>query len=131
MKFLTDENFNNDILRGVWRRIPDASFIRVQDTEIAGADDPRVLEYAAEQGFMILSHDVNTLRGFFYDRVTAELPVPGVFLVYKQVPIGRVVDELELIILSSEQSDRHQIGNLLQRAGEVGDGSRLKHNRLR
>lgn len=105
MKFLADENFNNDILRGVWRRIPDASFIRVQDTEIAGADDPRVLEYAAEQGFMILSHDVNTLRGFFYDRVTAELPVPGVFLVYKQVPIGRVVDELELIILSSEQSE--------------------------
>ena len=34
MTFLADENFNNDILRGVWRRIPDARFIRVQDTEI-------------------------------------------------------------------------------------------------
>jgi predicted nuclease of predicted toxin-antitoxin system len=66
MKFLADENFNNDILRGVWRRIPDASFTRVQDTEIAGADDPRVLEYAAEQGYIILSHDVNTMRGYFY-----------------------------------------------------------------
>jgi hypothetical protein len=50
MKFLADENFNNDILRGVWRRIPDANFTRVQDTEIAGAEDMRVLEHAAEQG---------------------------------------------------------------------------------
>jgi len=63
MRFLADENFNNDILRGVWRRIANASFTRVQDTEIAGADDPRVLEYAAEQGYIVLSHDVNTRAG--------------------------------------------------------------------
>jgi hypothetical protein len=105
MKFLTDENFNNDILRGVWRRIPDASFTRVQDTEIAGADDPRVLEYAADQGYIILTHDVNTLRGFFYERVRAELPMSGVFLVHKQTAVGRVVDELELIIQASDESE--------------------------
>jgi len=105
MKFLADENFNNDILRGVWRRIPEASFIRVQDTEIAGTDDLRVLEYAAEQGYIVLTHDVNTLRGIFYKRVEAEQPVPGVFLVPKQIPIGRVVDEPEMIILASEQSE--------------------------
>ncbi len=105
MKFLADENFNNDILRGVWRRIPDVSFTRVQDTEIAGADDPRVLEYAAEQGYIVLTHDVNTMRGYFYDRVKEKLPVPGLFLVHKQTPVGRVVDALELIILASEESD--------------------------
>lgn len=105
MNFLADENFNNDILRGVWRRLPSASFTRVQDTEIAGADDPRVLEYAVEQGYLVLTHDVNTLRGFFYDRVTADLPVPGVLLVPKQTPIGRIIDDLELIILASELSE--------------------------
>ncbi|MBZ0306214.1 MAG: DUF5615 family PIN-like protein [Anaerolineae bacterium] len=105
MKFLADENFNNDILRGVWRRIPDASFTRVQDTDIAGADDPRVLEYAVEQGYIVLSHDVNTMRGYFYDRITAELPVPGLFLVHKQTPIGEVIDALELIILASDESE--------------------------
>lgn len=56
MKFVADENFNNDILRDVWRRIPDTNFTRVQDTSIAGADDSRVLEYAAEQGYIILSY---------------------------------------------------------------------------
>ena len=105
MKFLADENFNNDILRGVWRRIADASFTRVQDTEIAGADDLRVLEYAAEQDYIVLTHDVNTMRGYFYDRVIAKLPVPGLFLVHKQIPVGRVVDALELIILASDESE--------------------------
>jgi hypothetical protein len=105
VKFLADENFNNDILRGVWRRIPDASFTRVQDTGIAGADDPRVLEYAAEQGYIILSHDVNTMRGYFYDRITAGLPTPGLFLVHKQTPISEVIDALELVILASEEHE--------------------------
>jgi hypothetical protein len=105
LKFLADENFNNDILRGILRRIPDATFIRVQDTQIAGVDDLRVLEYAAEQGYIILTHDVNTMRGYFYDRLKAELPVPGLFLVHKQTPIGEVIDALELIILASDESE--------------------------
>lgn len=105
MKFLADENFNNDILRGVWRRIPDASFTRVQDTAIIGADDPHVLEYAAERGYVLLTHDVNTMRGYFYERLEAELPLPGLFLVHKQTPVGKVVDVLELIILASDDSE--------------------------
>ena len=105
MKFLADENFNNDILRGVWRRIPEANFTRVQDTEILGADDPRVLEYVAEHGYIVLTHDVNTMPGYFYDRIDKELHVPGLFLVHKHTPVGRVVDALELIILASEDSD--------------------------
>lgn len=105
MKFLADENFNNDILRGVWRRIPNASFTRVQDTDIFGADDPRVLEYAAEYGYIILTHDVNTMRGYFYDRMNAELPLPGLFLIHKQTAIRQVIEALELIILASDESE--------------------------
>lgn len=105
MKFLADENFNNDILRGVWRRIPTVNFTRVQDTPITGVDDVRLLEYAAEHSYILLTHDVNTIRGYFYDRVATGLPVPGVFLVHKQTPVGRVVDALELIIFASDESE--------------------------
>lgn len=105
MKFLADENFNNDILRGVWRRTPEASFTRVQDTSIAGADDPRVLEYATEHSYIVLTHDVNTMRGHFYERMNAGLPLPGLFLVLKKTPVGQVVDELVLIILATDESE--------------------------
>jgi hypothetical protein len=105
MRFLADENFNNDILRGVWRRISAASFTRVQDIEIVGADDSTVLAYAAEHGYILLSHDTNTIPGHFYTRLNANLPVPGVFLVHKPTPVGNVVDALELIILASETAE--------------------------
>ena len=105
MKFLADENFNNDILRGIWRRIPDAVIVRVQDTATAGAEDPEILAHAAEEGYFLLSHDVNTMGGFFYDRVRERQPVPGLFLAHKRTPVGRVVDDLELIIRASEASE--------------------------
>ncbi len=68
-------------------------------------DDPRVLEYAAEHGYIVLSHDVNTLRGTFYERLAAELPMPGLFLVHKHTPIAEVIDALELILLASDESE--------------------------
>ena len=35
-----DEDFNNDIVRGLRRREPSIDIVRVQDAEIGGADDP-------------------------------------------------------------------------------------------
>lgn len=45
-----DENFNNDIIRGLLRRKPDLDIVRVQDVGLSGADDPTVLEWAAQEG---------------------------------------------------------------------------------
>jgi hypothetical protein len=105
MRLLADENFNNDILRGVRRRIPDADILRTQDTEMAGKSDPLILEWAAQHNYIILSHDVNTMRGYFYERVKVGLPVPGMFLVLNDQPIGAVIDSLELILLASDESE--------------------------
>jgi hypothetical protein len=58
LKFLADENFNNDILRGVLRLNPEIDIIRVQDTDLVAAPDPVVLAWAAEQGRVLLTHDV-------------------------------------------------------------------------
>lgn len=105
MKFLADENFNNEILRGLQRRLPDVHVTRAQDTELAGQPDPHLLAWAAEHRTIILSHDVNTLRGYFYDRLNAALPVPGVFLVQGDKPIGAVIESLVLIITTSDDSE--------------------------
>ena len=43
MKFLADENFNNNIIRGLLRRQSDIDIIRVQDVGLSGKDDPTVL----------------------------------------------------------------------------------------
>jgi hypothetical protein len=105
MRLLADENFNNAILRGVWRRIPGAVFVRVQDTELAGAEDPLVLAYAAKHNYILLTHDEKTMQRYFYERIQANRVVPALFVVHKRTPVGRVVDALEIIILASDASE--------------------------
>jgi hypothetical protein len=45
-RLLADENFNNQIVRGVLRQSPDIDIVRVQDVDLSGVDDPTVLEWA-------------------------------------------------------------------------------------
>lgn len=49
-RLLADENFDNDILRGVLRRRPGLDFVRVQDVGLIGAQDPEILQWAADEG---------------------------------------------------------------------------------
>ena len=61
-----DENFNNDIVRGLLRRKPDLDIVRVQDAGLSGADDPTVLEWAAQERRVLLTHDVSTITHHAY-----------------------------------------------------------------
>jgi len=106
MRFLADENFDNDILRGVLRENPDFDVIRVQDTEIYQADDSTLLAWAARENRILLSHDVNTLVGLAYQRIAKGLPTPGVIEITKQkISIGQAIDELILIEGASEAEE--------------------------
>jgi predicted nuclease of predicted toxin-antitoxin system len=104
MRFLADENFNHDILWDVWQYIPDATISRVQDL-IPNAEDNQILEYAARNSYLLLSHDVNTMRSLYEERLSAGLSVPGVLLVHKETLIDLVIDELQVIILTSAQAE--------------------------
>ena len=62
MKWLADENFDNDIIRGIIRRAPDFDIIRVQDvSQISGENDPAILAWAPTNGRIVLTHDLATM----------------------------------------------------------------------
>ena len=105
LRFLADENFNNDILRGLLRRHPDLDIVRVQDIGLSGADDPTLLVWAAQQGRIILTHDVTTMTRYAYERVEAGQPMPGVFEVSRSVPIGTVIEDIILLAESSLEGE--------------------------
>jgi hypothetical protein len=50
-----DENFNNDIVRGLLRRAPHINIVRIQDVGLSGADDATVLAWAADVGRVLLT----------------------------------------------------------------------------
>ena len=84
---VSDENFNNDIVRGLLRRNPDLDIIRVQDVGLRGAEDPDILEWAANEDRVVLTHDAATMASFAYDRVKRGLSMPGVIEVADDLPI--------------------------------------------
>ncbi|MEM8641027.1 MAG: DUF5615 family PIN-like protein [Cyanobacteria bacterium P01_G01_bin.54] len=96
-QFLADENFNNQIVRGVLRQNPAVNIVRVQDVGLQGASDPDVLSWAAQAGRIVLTHDVATMIMFAYDRIQAGLSMPGLFEVKRHIPVGLVIEEIVLI----------------------------------
>jgi len=105
MRLLLDENFNHHILGGLKLRIPNLDYVIAQKTLLKGVEDPDLLEWAAVENRIVLTHDVNTIPKFAYDRIRAGLPMPGAIVVPKDFPIGQAVEELLTIILCSEQSE--------------------------
>jgi hypothetical protein len=104
-RLAADENFNNAILRGLQLRIIDLDIVRIQDTTIAGADDPTMLEWCATENRILLTHDVKTVTAFANQRVEQGLPMPGVVEVRKSMAIGQAIEELVLFALASEPSE--------------------------
>ena len=43
LRFLVDEDFDNDIVRGLLRRLPTLDIVRAQDMGLFGSPDPIVL----------------------------------------------------------------------------------------
>jgi hypothetical protein len=105
MKFLADENFDNRIVRGLLRRQPDLDIVRVQDLEIAGADDLTVLAWAAETGRILLTHDQRTIPGYTYERLAAGQIIAGVIVASDNLPISTIIDDILLIVECSSASE--------------------------
>lgn len=105
LKLAADENFNNDILRGLLRRNPNVDVVRVQDAGLSGADDPAVLAWSAAEDRVLLTHDVATMTRYAYERVSRGEPMPGVFEVARTVPVAVVIHDLLLLTEGSLEGE--------------------------
>jgi len=105
LRLLADENFDNRILRGLLRRNADLDIVRVQDVGLLHADDPAIPAWAAENGRIVITHDVSTMTLYAYQRVNADQMMPGVFEVPVSIAISLAIDDLCLLAECSEQDE--------------------------
>jgi hypothetical protein len=78
-----------------------------------GVTDPVVLAWAADQQRVLVTHDVNTIPTHAYERVSANLPMPGVVIGPEGLGIGVAIEELAVVVECANLSDvDHQVISL-------------------
>jgi hypothetical protein len=105
LRFLADECFNGDLYRAVLGRCPALDIVRAQDVGLGAKLDPDVLAWAAERGRLVLSHDVNALVGFAYDRTRTHLSMPGVVEVSRTISIEAAVTDIIILAECSREGE--------------------------
>ena len=97
LRLLADENLNHDLVRGVLRRHPALDLVRIQDVGLGEVDDPAILDWAARERRLVLTHDANTMPAFAYERIRRKQAMPGMFVVKKRAALATVIDDLLIL----------------------------------
>jgi hypothetical protein len=104
-RFLADHDLNEHIVTGVLRREPALVWVRARDVGMSERVDAEVLAYAADQGLLAVSHDINTMPDAAYARMRAGQKMSGLLMVQQSDPVGPVIASLVLIWSASEAEE--------------------------
>lgn len=105
IRLAADQNFDNDILRGLKRRKPDLDIVRAQDAGLSRAPDWVILEWAANENRILLTHDVRTMNKYANQRLAAGLPMPGICAVKRLMPLGDAIEDILILIGASQTGE--------------------------
>ena len=105
LRLLSDENFNGDIIRGLFLRQPDLDLVRVQDVGLQELDDPTILAWAADNNRIVITHDRATMPSFAYERLAKNELMTGLFVVNDRISIRQAIDEILLLASCTEQEE--------------------------
>jgi len=106
-RFVTDEDFDNRILRGLLRRLPDLDIVRIQDVGLAGAHDQAILAWADEEQRILLTHDLKTMPHHAQTRLYEGKPIAGVIWLAQSMAIGAAIEDILTIVEATALEEWH------------------------
>ena len=95
----------DQIVVGRVRREPTIDIVRLRDIELSRASDSVVLEYVSQHGFVVVSHDVNSMRATALTRIENRQMMSGLLLVHQRTPVLQAIEDLILTGVASEVED--------------------------
>jgi hypothetical protein len=104
-RFLADHDLNEHIIDGLLRREPAIEFTRGRDVGLSERPDWEVLAFAAEHGFVVVSHDVNTMIGHATARIASGAPMSGLLMVSQSHPLLPIIESLLLVWIATEAEE--------------------------
>ena len=104
IRFQADVNLNQIIVRAVCRREPALDFQTAESAGLAGLPDPEGFACAAEDGRILVTHDLQTMPRHFAALITTRQST-GLLLIPQHLPIASAVDDLLLMWSTMEAEE--------------------------
>jgi hypothetical protein len=104
-RFLADNDFSDHIVDGLYRIEPSIDILTVREVGMQAIPDPEILEYAAREARIILTHDLNTMVGFAYERIKMRKPMAGLIAIPQRIGPRIPIDQLLMVWLASEAEE--------------------------
>ena len=105
IRFQADNDLKFGIVKAVRRREPAIDFASAHDAGLEGVGDPEVLERAAGEHRVLVSHDRRTMLDHFRNHLVAGKSSPGVLVVSQGASIGLVAEAIVYIWSLSDPSE--------------------------
>ena len=104
-RFLADEDLRFEIVLAARRLEPTIDFPTVDELGRDGLSDAEQLEFAHQEGRILISHDVNTLRALAEARIADGRGISGVLLTSQRSRTRAVASTIELIWGASDAAE--------------------------
>jgi hypothetical protein len=104
LRLLADADLNAAIIYGVIRRNAELDFRRAEDVPLEGLDDEAVLDVAAHDARVLVSHDVSTMPDHFREYTRRHVS-PGLVLVPQELSIGKAIENILIICEACDEGD--------------------------
>lgn len=105
LRLLIDHNLDQNILRGLIRRIPQLDAVTAFEIGMSDATDPELLIRAAQEGRIVVTHDRRTMPAHAAGLMNEGKSIAGLFVVPRSLPLRQVIEDLELMITCSEADE--------------------------
>ncbi len=100
--FLADEDLRSSIVQAIRRLEPNLQITTVVEQGFSSASDEEVLEYAWDNYWLLISHDVNTMKAIAERRIAEGHGIRGLFLVPQSRSTRSVAASLALVWFGSD-----------------------------
>jgi hypothetical protein len=104
IRFQADADLNEGIVTGLLRREPGIDFQTAVAAGLRGFSDQQVLELAAAQGRVVVSHDRKTMPPHFAEFIQRKSS-PGLIILSQKTDLLAAIEDLLLIWVASEAEE--------------------------
>ena len=105
IRFQADNDLRFAIVKAVRGREPAVDFASAHEAGLDGLSDPELLDRAATEGRVLISHDRRTMLDHFRAHLAAAKSSPGILIVSQGAHIGLVVEAILYVWALSDPSE--------------------------